>query len=213
MCENLKEHIKEVIKKNNHIIITETTKDLVENLTLLEISTLDQLTKGMLWIKENNIDGVIIGGTAVAYYIGKSRTLTPDIDYLVTNINSLKNKLTDSDLDFEILKGYDSENLGIFSNDFNIDFLDSSRNTPELYSLILKDYNTITIAGESFKIISPELLTIMKLNLGREKDLNDGFTLLKSGKLNTDKYIKYVDLLKSKLEDYESIKSYSDIIS
>jgi hypothetical protein len=49
----------------------------------------------------------------------------------------------------------------------------------------------------------------MKLELGRDKDIKDGFTLIQSSILNKSDYLKYVEMLKNSLIDYESIKGYA----
>ncbi len=61
-------------------------------------------------------------------------------------------------------------------------------------------------------MINPELLTIVKLDLGRTKDLNDGFALLQSHKLNKEKYLQIANGMKSALNDYESIIGYAEMI-
>ena len=68
------------------------------------------------------------------------------------------------------------------------------------------------IGGVNVKIINPELLAIMKLELGRDRDIEDGLSLLNSGKLNKDKYLEYLNELKHSLSDYESIYSYKNFI-
>ena len=57
------------------------------------------------------------------------------------------------------------------------------------------------------------LLAIMKLNLGRERDLNDGFALLDSGKCDTGRFTAYMTELKNALEDYDSIAQYEKLIA
>jgi hypothetical protein len=52
----------------------------------------------------------------------------------------------------------------------------------------------------------------MKFELGRDKDTDDGFALLTSGKLNKDTYIEIVTGLKNYLEEYESLLSYAELI-
>ena len=50
------------------------------------------------------------------------------------------------------------------------------------------------------------------MDLGRTKDINDGFALLTSGKVNKKKYIDLVTGLKPTLSDYESLIGYSELI-
>ena len=53
----------------------------------------------------------------------------------------------------------------------------------------------------------------MKLNLGRTKDIKDGFALLTSGRINKKEYIQFATALKPYLDDYESIIGYSEMIT
>ena len=74
--------------------------------------------------------------------------------------------------------------------------------------------NSVSVGryGNSIDIVSPELLAILKLDLGRTKDINDGFALLMSGNVDRDIYISYAKKLKNTLNDYESIIGYCDLI-
>ena len=102
-----------------------------------------------------------------------------------------------------------NEEIGITVEMFNTDYLDSNTVNPTLNRLILTTYKIGNIGGYSVKIINPELLAIMKLELGRDKDIKDGFTLIQSSILNKSDYLKYVEMLKNSLIDYESIKGYA----
>jgi hypothetical protein len=206
------------MKTKNYIKMNLTLKEnyssinLFNKITLLEYSTISKFTDGMLWVKNNNINGCLVGGTAVVNYLSKGRDLTPDIDYLVSPISDIKSKLTKQNISFKTLKDSKIGDIGITVEKFNMDFLDANVGNTKLNELILKTYTTTIIGGEKINIVNPELLTIMKLDLSRVKDINDAFELLKSGLVNKDKYITYVNKLKPYLQDYESIISYSDLI-
>jgi hypothetical protein len=90
--------------------------------------------------------------------------------------------------------------------------LDSNVGNKSLNKLILGLKTTTNIGGVVVPIIVPELLAILKLDLGRTKDINDGFALLTSGKVNKKKYIDLVTGLKPTLSDYESLIGYSELI-
>lgn len=188
------------------------TKYLFEAFNILEISTLETMNDGMLWMVENNIDGVLIGGTAVVSYLDGSRELTPDIDFMVRDINRVKEKLNDDDVFYENLVDYNGGYIGINLPQYNIDLLDANEGNTDLNKLIFNTKNSITVGGYNVNVASPEMLAIMKLNLGREKDLNDGIKILQSGKVDGNKFSEYVERLSGSLEDYESIKSYVDLI-
>ena len=117
-----------------------------------------------------------------------------------------------SNIKYAPLKGHNGGNIGITVPDFNIDFLDSINGDKSVNKLILNTKNTTSIGGTTVPIITPELLAIFKLDLGRTKDINDGFALLTSGKIKKDNYIKLVNVLKNKLSDYESLISYAEMI-
>lgn len=189
------------------------TKHLFEAFNILEISTLETMNDGMMWMVENNIDGVLIGGTAVVSYLDGSRDLTPDIDFMVRDINRVKEKLNNDDIFYENLVDYNGGYIGINLPQYNIDLLDANEGDADLNRLIFNTKNTITVGGYKVNVISSEMLAIMKLNLGREKDLNDGMKILQSGKVDKNKFSEYVERLSGSLEDYESIKSYVDLIN
>jgi hypothetical protein len=110
------------------------------------------------------------------------------------------------------LRDGNNTNLGITVPSFNIDFIDSNKGNKSLNKIILKLKITTVIGGITVPIIRPELLAIMKLELGRTKDIEDGFELLKSSKINKEKYLKILNTLKNNLNDYESLESYSAMI-
>ena len=189
-----------------------SSSNLHTKISLLEISTIDNMSIGMEWVK-NNINAVLVGGTAVVNYLSSGRDLTPDVDYLVNNINDVKSKLTKDNIVFSDLKSSNGGTLGITVPKFNIDFLDPNVGNKSLNSLILQSKTQTTIGGVSVDIIRPELLAILKLDLGRTKDISDGFALLQSGKVNKKNYITFVEGLKKYLNDYESIIGYQDLIN
>lgn len=191
-----------------------TSQNLFEKINILDESTVTQFANGLDWIKDNNIDAVLVGGSSVIHYLDSgSRSLTPDLDLVVSDIPLLKNKLDKDKMPYSELIGVGGKNIGITVPEFNTDFLSSINDSKQLAKLALQSALTTNIGGNSVKIISPELLTIVKLDLGRTKDLNDGFALLKSGKLNKDKYTKLANGLKPILSDYESIVSYGELIN
>lgn len=189
-----------------------TSVNLYNKIKILEISTINQMNIGMKWVNDNKINLALVGGTAVCNYLNSGRNLTPDVDYLVDSIADVKNKLDADNIEYHDLKGYEGNSLGITVPSFNIDFLDSNTGNKTLNKLVLKSKTTTSIGGTQIPIIIPELLAILKLDLGRTKDIDDGFALLQSGKLNKSTYINLVKALKGKLNDYESLVSYIDMI-
>lgn len=209
------------LEKNNNIcfdlslVEKFSSSNLFDKIHLLELKTINNMSVGMSWVKNKEIDAVLVGGTAVVSYLQKGRDLTPDIDYLVSNMNDVKRKLSSENITYSDLVAPNGRYLGITVPIFNMDFLDVSSahsGNIELNKLILSTRKKSIIGGNSIDIISPELLAILKLDLGRTKDINDGFALLMSGNVDRDIYISYAKKLKNTLNDYESIIGYCDLI-
>ena len=189
-----------------------TSQNLFEKVNLLTEEQINTISIGLDWTVNNLFGAVLIGGTATIHYISGTRELTPDIDFIVGNIESIKTKLSVNNISFKELNAGYSFSLGITVNEFNTDYIDAGVGNTRLNQLILQTPIKGTIGGYMVNIVNPELLAIMKLNLGREKDINDGFALLSSGKVDRNKYISYLHLLKDSLEDYESIMMYKNLI-
>lgn len=199
--------MKNLLLKENY-----TSHNLWEKINLLEREQLNGISTGLNWTVENIPSAVLVGGTAVVHYITGARDLTPDLDFLVRDIESVKTKLSHADVRYnELNPGY-GEPIGITIEEFNTDYLDSEEINPQLNGLILQTPIKGNVGGYSVNIINPELLSIMKFELGRDKDTNDGFKLLTSGKVDKEKYTKFVKMLKPTLSDYESILSYKNFI-
>ena len=133
------------------------------------------------------------------------------MDFLVGDILELKEKLESQNIRYNLIRG-DVGAIGITVDEFNTDYLDINSGNIAINKLILKTYKIVMVGGYSVKIIIPELLAIMKIELGRDKDLDDGLTLITSKILNKEVYIKLVEGLKKYLRDYESLKSYAELI-
>ena len=190
-----------------------TSQNLFEKVNYLTEEQINKISNALKWTTENVPNAVLIGGTATIHYISGSRNLTPDIDYLVNDINNVKSKLSFNNIQYDILDVGLGYSIGITVDDFNVDFLDSSIGNVQLNKLILSTSNTAMIGGYSVNINNPELLAIMKIELGRDKDTGDGFAMLNSGKLNKAKYVGYLNTLKNGLSDYNTLHAYSNFIS
>lgn len=185
--------------------------NLYGKLSLLTEVEVKRVINGLDWVVNNLDDAVLVGGTAVVHYLKGGRDLTPDIDFMVSNIEKVKTKLDNQGINYAPLKN----NMGITIDEFNTDILDykyANDNNKILNALILKNFKTVKINNELVKIINPYLLTILKFELGRTKDLNDALALINSGLLAKDIYIKYVNALKNSLNDYESLIGYSEML-
>ena len=198
----------------NKLLIKENfdSVNLFEKISKLNENQIADIATGLDWTVDNIADAVLIGGTALIHYLSHSRDLTPDIDFMVGNINEVKTKLEDSDVAYNELRDSGIGVLGVTADQFNTDYLDSNVGNVVINKLILKTYKIANIGGEQVKIINPELLAIMKIELGRDKDTEDGFNLITSGMLNKEYYLKLLELLKHNLLDYESLLSYVEMI-
>ena len=186
--------------------------NLWEKIQLLKGQQIDTISKGLIWTVANLPDAVLIGGTATVHYITGTRVLTPDLDFLTDNINSVKAKLNNDNIKFHDLNPGIEKPIGIVADVLNCDFIDCNVGNAMLNKLIAEEPNVAIIGSYEVKIINPELLSIMKLELGRTRDMDDAFALLQSGKCNKEKYISYLNLLKDHLRDYDSIASYQELI-
>lgn len=185
---------------------------LFEQILFLSEEQIKSIERGLRWTINNVPSAVLIGGTAVVHYLNGGRDLTPDIDFLVSNIDEIKEKLNEQNIKYSELSSGNLDMLGINVSPFNTDFLAANQVNPTLNNLILKTPKTAKIGGYNVKIVNPELLTIMKLELGRDKDTDDAFNLITSGGVEREKYLEYANTLKNTLNDYESIINYADMI-
>lgn len=188
------------------------SKILFNEMILQQSDTLNKMQLGLNWIKENNINCVLVGGTAVAHYLNVKRSLTPDLDFLINDFTLLKTELLNQSLKFEKLIDVNGDsNFGITVNSFNVDFLNINSGHKAIKNYAFKTAKNGNIAGANLKIISPSVLVIMKLTLGREKDDIDAFALLKSGMVNKIEYLDDLQILKPHI-DYITLQGYSKLI-
>jgi hypothetical protein len=184
--------------------------NLYDKLSLLTEVEVKRIVGGLDWVTQN-LDAVLVGGTAVVHYLKGGRDLTPDIDFMVSDINKVKEKLDNDGIPYTLLKN----NMGISIDQFNTDILDykyANDNNKVLNTLILKTPKLVKINDKVIKSINPYLLAILKFELGRTKDLNDALALMNSGLLNKEQYLKYVNALKNSLNDYESLVGYAEML-
>lgn len=185
--------------------------NLYNKMILLSEAEVKEIFKGIDWTIKNYNSAVIIGGTAVVYYLKKGRDLTPDVDFLVDDISLLKMNLDADGIRYSPIKG-DKGNIGITVKEFNVDYLDVHSGNVIINKLALKTYRNVKVGGYPVKIIIPELLAISKIEFGRDKDVDDGLALITSKILNKEVYLKLVSGLKDHLSDYEALLSYAQLL-
>jgi len=160
-----------------------------------------KIINGLDFIVNCGLKLVLIGGTAVVHYLKESRNLTPDLDFLTTDIEKLKERLDRNNINYDNL----INGLGITVDKFNADFLDSRENK-KLNTMILSSCNTARIAGYYLNIISLELLFIMKMKTARSKDIDDAFSILTSGLLNKQEFLNYC------FNEYDSLVAFAEMM-
>jgi predicted nucleotidyltransferase len=199
--------MKKFLLKENY-----SSPNLFNKINLLNEEQISKISKGIGWTLKYYPSAVLIGGTALVYYLHGGRNLTPDLDFMVDNLSKLKNILDDQDILYRPVRDVYNNVMGITVDEFNVDYLDSSIDNPILNKLILLSSRQGIIGGYRVKIINPELLAIMKLELSRQKDIEDGFALIQSGILNKENYLKYLKILKNTLQDYEALLGYAEML-
>lgn len=200
-------NMKNLLLKENY-----TSANLFEKINILTEEQMIGISTGLDWTIDNIPNAVLVGGTAVVHYITGARDLTPDLDFMVDDIDGVKIKLSQENIRYGDLNPGVSRPLGITVDSFNTDYLDSEIGNVNLNKLAIRTATTATIGSRQVRVINPELLIIMKMEVGRDKDFQDGIALLSSGKVDKNKYLEYLNILKNSLQDYESMFSYKDFI-
>ena len=196
-----------MLQKENY-----SSKNLWGKVNLLTKPQIETILKGLTWSIVNITDAVIIGGIAVVNYSTGERMLTPDLDFMVDDIDLVKVKLSNDNIVYDDLYTGIEKSLGITANQLNTDFLSSNVGNIQLNELIIEEPRVTRIGGYQVKIISPELLAIMKFIIGRDRDFSDGMALLSSGNCDRERFKSYLNILKDDLQDYESLFEYQAFI-
>ncbi len=68
------------------------------------------------------------------------------------------------------------------------------------------------IGGVGVRVINSELLFIMKMELGRDKDTNDAMLLLQQGILRKDRFLDYLSLVEESLGDPGTLRVNSGMM-
>jgi hypothetical protein len=149
---------------------------LFKEMAILNPNALSKTQNALQFIHNNKIEGVLIGGMAVSHFT-VDRTLTPDVDFLVSNMSHLRQILDVERINYQPLAS--SGNFGgIHVPTIDADFLDVNEGNVPFNKYIIQTATTARIGGVAFPVINPIVLTIMKFTLGRQKDTEDAFKLL-----------------------------------
>ncbi len=168
------------------------------------------ITDGVRYTANYFSEAILIGGCAVVAYINDFRELTPDLDFLI-DLEIVKDRFTLENIISNPLINSKGETIGLSNRGFT-DYIDSKSGNKKLNDLIISECDTLHLMGHKLRIINPELLTILKLELSRNKDLNDAFLLVGSRCLSRNLYLKYLSVLRYDLSDYQSLLSYSKML-
>jgi len=184
-----------------------------EFMAIVEPAIRDKMIYGLLWLDENNIDAVLVGGAAVIHYLSANRSLTPDLDFLVRDLEKVKNLLESQNISYSpLIQSNGGDPIGITVGQFNLDLLDVNECNSRLNRYVMETSDKALVASVSLRIINPEALIILKFELGRDKDDDDAFALLKSGRLNKERYFKAIRDLRPCLKPSVDIISYGNLI-
>lgn len=149
---------------------------LFKEMAVLNQNAIKKTQSALQFIQRNGIKGAIIGGIAVSHFVS-DRALTPDVDFLTSDIDKLKSILDKENIDHKPLAS-NGEYGGIYVADLDTDFLDVNEGNVFLNNYILKTSVPAQIGGASFQVVNPSVLAIMKLVIGRDKDQTDAFKIL-----------------------------------
>src|ERR1035441_1381081 len=122
--------------------------NLFKEWLLIEEGISERMLAGIKWMQENDNDAIIIGAIAVVNYLSTSRPLTPDIDFLCTNIEKVKGKLNKKRIAYSSLYN----KIGISVEKFNMDILDPDEGNKKLNSFALSNYTIVKIGGMGVRI-------------------------------------------------------------
>jgi len=154
-----------------------TSQTLYQEMAIQSPSALEKIKKSFEFVKRNNINCVLVGGMAVAHYT--SRAITPDVDFLCPDIESVKTAASKENLKFKPVIYPELNQIGgIQIVDFDADFLDAKKANSEVNLKILSNALPAKIGGFNVLVADPATLTIQKFATGRNKDLDDAFKLL-----------------------------------
>lgn len=167
---------------------------LFESIAQQPALAVQNFQSALQWVFENQIDAVIVGGLAVWHYAKPRKA--KDTDFLTANVGYIKQLLKSQNKYFQPLAEIDGVS-GIQVPEIDADFLDANSGNVKLNHYILRTAKEATIGGVNSKVISPELLAIYKYINFRQKDMQDAFTVLQSGKVSPVVFRKTVrDLIK-----------------
>ncbi len=153
-------------------------------------------------------DYLIVGGVAFKTYNPYARSLTPDLDILLSSKS--ESRLKDFLSNFKRVKKkyfFHKFLISIEESHTEIDIIFESN---EFDKIALKTPNILTFKNRDFFIVKPEYLALMKLESMREKDQDDLIEILGWDFLNKKELDTLVlEYLPSVYDDYNQLKTIS----
>lgn len=139
-------------------------------------TAINKIHQALQFVIRNKLQCVLVGGMAVAHYT--ARAITPDVDFMSASIQAVEAALDKETIAYAALAS-DGRYSGIQVPSMDADFLDANTGNKLLNQYILKTAKTANIAGMTVPVIDPGVLAIQKFWVGRDKDTDDAFKLLK----------------------------------
>lgn len=194
-----------------------------ELLNLLPVDEIQHIVEEFNSLIEGRVDDILkdlgktlgkrsyalVGGFAVKAYISKGRTLTPDIDLLVSSSDkdTMSRFLDSSDLKIQS-KGLWISTMGKGGVELDYKVASDAFEKEVIQNAVAKKFK-----GQKIYVASVEYLIVMKLMLLRDKDENDIILLLKSKEIDQKKLMKLVTkYANDKVEDLAQLTMMSDLV-
>lgn len=178
------------------------SKTLFKEMAILNPGAIQKTQNAFQFVQQHGIQAVLIGGMAVSHW-STDRTLTPDVDFLTPDLNQVKQILQQNNMQSSVLASSGAYG-GIMVPQLDADFLDANQGNAAFNQYVLNTAVSTRIGGVMFKIIDPNVLTIMKFDLGRAKDTEDAFKLMQGGNVNKMAMRTHLKATKTMLSNEEA---------
>lgn len=155
-----------------------TSETLFNEMAVQSPTAQSKIKNAFDFVSKHNLGCVLVGGMAVAHHA--ARAITPDVDFLCPNIAAVQQALEQEGLSHSpLVLPRELESGGLQCPELDADFLDANTGDVALNRYALGHAEDAMIGGVHVPVIEAGVLAIMKFINGREKDLDDGFKLLK----------------------------------
>lgn len=154
-----------------------SSSNLFREISVLTEQQQSAIQQGFSWVQQKGLQDsvVIIGGTAVVCHIPGGRSLTPDLDLLVTNVAAVEKMLDEDGIAYTAIADAAMERSlafgGVTATAFNVDFM--AWENRRLNAAVFSTAGTCKVGGATWKVIDPALLMCLKAKSGRPKDMDD----------------------------------------